>query len=146
MPIVEACPGANKGDMELKNIIKSELMREHLQNDSISFNRPINDWLAEAEQNLDSKKPTGHIGASHNAGEEIINVDYIESVANKEERGGRPVCDSSVLPGVGKLYLPIETRLQDEASWVADVCRDVQIRLQPEEIVEGKRRCQHYFL
>lgn len=146
MPIAEAIPSANKDDIELKNIIKSELMREHLQNDSISFNRPIIDWLTESEEKLEKKKPTGHLGTSHSEAEEIIVVDDIESVPNKGERGGRPLDDSSALPEVGKLYLPIETRFQDEASWVADVCRDVQIRLQPEEIVEGMRIGEIYFV
>lgn len=141
-PTVDAITSDNKADIELKNIIKSELLREHLQNDSISFNRPIIDWLAEAERKLEMKQYDGNECASENANatEEIVIVDDIESVENKDEhRVVRPLNDSFVTDA-GKLHLPIEARFQTESSWITDVCRDVQIRLQSEEMVEGKKQ------
>lgn len=137
-PTVDATPSENKDDIELKNMIKSELMREHLRNDSISFNRPITDWLAEAERNLDTRKQDGTKCDSGNAIEEIVIVDDIECVSKRESYVGRQLIESSAVEAK-KLHLPIETRFQDECSWITDVCRDAQIRLQSEEIVEGKR-------
>lgn len=141
MPTIDAMPSENQDDSELKNIIKSELMREHLQNDSISFNHPIINWLGEAEQKLETKKHDRSESGSDNASEEIIVVDDIENVANKDDRCSR-LNDSNVI-GTGKLHLPIEMRFQDESSWITDVCRDVQFRLQPEEITEGKTKLSH---
>lgn len=138
-PTVEATPSENRGDIELMNMIKSELMREHLRNDSISFNRPITDWLAEAERNLDTRRQDGTKCDSDNAIDEIVIVDDIECVESKgESRVGRQLNESSEVEAK-KLHLPIETSFQDECSWITDVCRDAQIRLQSEEIVEGKR-------
>lgn len=138
MPTIDTIPLGNQDDSELKNIIKSELMREHLQNDSISFNHPIIKWLDEVEQKMKTKKHDRSECDSDNASEEICVVDVIENVANKNDR----LNDSSVI-NAGKLYLPVEARFQNESSWITDVCRDVQFRLQPEEIVEGKTTLSH---
>lgn len=133
MPISDVIQSANKDGSELKEIVKSELLREHLQNDSISFNRPIVGWLTEAERNLESRKRESNDGDHEHTMDEIVIIDDVESVANKQEN---QLNDAHAIEA-GKLYLPIETRFQDECSWITDMCRDVQTRLQPEEIVEG---------
>lgn len=108
-------------------------MRERLQNDSISFNRPMIEWLDEAEGKLATRKSDGNESGSDNTAEDID----IEGIESKEEyRVCRPLNDNNTVDA-GKLFLPIETRFQDESSWITDMCRDVQIRLQSEEIVDG---------
>lgn len=138
MPSVDATPSDNKDKSELKSIIKSELMREHLQNDSISFNRPIIDWLDKAEQNLETRKHDGKVGDVEDTIEEMIIVDDIGSGEPNEGKQLSSRLNAGSTVDAGKLHLPIDARFQEESSWITDICRDVQIRLQPEEIVEGK--------
>lgn len=138
MPSVDATPSDNKDESELRSIIKSELLREHLQNDSISFNRPIIDWLEKAEQNLEMMKHDGKVGDMDDTVEEMIIVDDIESEGSNEGKLRSSRLNAGSTIEAGKLHLPIDPRFQEESSWITDICRDVQIRLQPEEILEGK--------
>lgn len=123
---------STRDDSELKNIIKTELMREHLQNDTISFNRSIVDWIASAERQLDTENPDKHHIAV--AAEEIVIVDDDEGAA--DIRVCRPSNGDNVTDA-GKTYLPMETDYLNESSWITEICRDAQIRLQSEEVVKG---------
>lgn len=117
-------------------------MREHLQNDTISFNRSIFDWIGSAERRLDTENPDKHHIAV--AAEEIVIVNDDEGAA--DERVCRPSNGDNVTDA-GKTYLPMETEYLNESSWITEICRDAQIRLQSEEVVKGmyhSNRCRSH--
>lgn len=118
---------------DLKQIIKTEINREHLQNDTISFNHAVNVWIAKAEDRLqtgDIKKRPLFIE------DDVIIVDDIDTKFDQRKCSSSVKCNK--LEGESNALLPIPDHLQNEFSYVTDVCRDVQVKLEPVEIVEGR--------
>lgn len=113
-----------ENDQNVRDIVKSQLMKEHLQNDVISFNTKVLKWVAGVEENADKcQKQTND--------EEIIIVDdQIDDVSNKKFTSPTKANNNS-------LQLPIQSGF-DEIMWINEVCRRTQIRFQPEEIEEGE--------
>lgn len=108
----------------VRDIVKSAIMREHLQNDIISFNTNLQKWMAQVDAN-ERKYLHPEID------EQIINID-IENDEDAEQMNVSPK-KANHLGG----YLPIG-RESDEIMWINEVCRKMQIRFDQEEIVDGK--------
>lgn len=107
-------------------MVKSELMREHLHNDIISFNNKLINWIEGVED-------TGIKCSNHITNDEIISVDEQD-----DEDSGRSQTSPTK---AGKNYLQVAVQTgHDEMMWIHEVCRRTQIRFQQEEIVEGKER------
>lgn len=108
----------------VRDIVKSELMREHLQNDIISFNARLRRWIAQVETNeikcLNQK-----------LGDQIIDIDI------ENDDGPDPKEISPKKANDQCMQLPI-AKGSDELPWINEICRKMQIQFGQEEIVEGK--------
>lgn len=107
----------------VRDIVKSELMREHLQNDIISFNSNLKNWISQAESN--------EMKCSSQKIDDTIDVD----IENDEQSS--PTNVSPMKPNSNCMELPIANG-SDEVTCINEVCRKMQIRFDQEEIVGGK--------
>lgn len=107
----------------VREIVKSELIREHLQNDIISFNKKLTKWIDDVEENVTK----GMLRSLH---DDIIVVD--DEDANGEDKK----YTSPLKTNKNCMQLPIQC--QNEVLWINEVCRRTQIRFGQEEIVEGE--------
>lgn len=108
----------------VRDIVKSEIMREHLQNDIISFNTNLKNWISQIESN-EIKCVNQKIG------EQIIDID----IENDEESDQREISPKKANNHC--MQLPI-VKGSDEIMWINEVSRKMQIRFDQEEIVDGK--------
>lgn len=115
-------PTANAENVH--EIVKSEIMREHLQNDIISFNTRLRNWIARVETN-EMKCLNKKIG------DQIIDID-IENDAESDQKEISPKKVNNHC-----MQLPITTG-SNELMWINEVTRKMQIRFGQEEIVDGK--------
>lgn len=115
----------------VRDIVKSEIMREHLQNDIISFNTRLRNWITETET-IEMKHLNRKIG------DQIIEIDIdIENDEGSEQKEPSPKKVNN-----NCIQLPI-VKGSNEVMWINEVCRKMQIRFGQEEIVDGKF-CQTY--
>lgn len=112
-------------ELNVHEIVKSELMKEHLHNDTISFNAKLTKWLDDVEENVSK----GIIKAIND--ERIIVVDDDEDELNQSKRKASPL-----KPSKSHVQLPIQR--PDEIMWINEICRKMQIRFEQEEIADGK--------
>lgn len=118
-----------------KDVIKNELIKEHLQNDTISFNHRIKEWLDVAEAKLLKIRKENVSVADDILDTEIIDVDDLSDTTSSSTKMKYLDCKEEYS---NKLVLPVENNLQNEFSWIRDLCRGLQIKIQPEELVEGR--------
>lgn len=118
-----------------KDMIKNELIKEHLQNDTISFNHRTKEWLDEADAKLYKIKKENVQNARDVFDSEIIDVDQIANASSSKVKRGFLEYEKEYC---NKLTLPVENDMRNEFSWIRDMCRSIQIKIQPEELVEGK--------
>lgn len=112
--------------LNIRDIVKSEIMREHLQNDAISFNTKLVKWIEGVEE---SEMKC----LNQSFDEKFINVDSeIEEIPDKK-------FTSPLKTNKNCLQLPIENGL-GEITWINEVCRKMQVRFEQEEIVEGESK------
>lgn len=108
----------------VRDIVKSELMREHLQNDIISFNARLRRWMSQVETNemkcLNQK-----------LGDQIVDIDI------ENDDGADPKEISPKKANDHCMQLPI-VKGADELLWINEVCRKMEIRFGQEEIVDGE--------
>lgn len=115
----------NENEPNVRDMVKSELLKEHLQNDTISFNTKITKWLDETEENVSK-------GFIKKLDESIVIVD-------DDDEGEMLKNKTSPLKMKKNLVqLPIQGE-HDEIMWINEVCRRTQIRFEQEEIVEGEK-------
>lgn len=112
----------------LKELIQSEINREHLQNDTISFNTIVSSWISKTE---DQFQINGCKAFSKSNDDDIIDVDNIDS---ESDAPAKKNVDNNT-----SLELRTNDTLQMECAWVTEICHSAQIKLQPEEIVPGKK-------
>lgn len=112
-----------ENEANVRENVKSELMKEHLQNNTISFNTKITKWLDEMDKNVSK----GLIKSMDNS---IIVVDEDED--ELKQKNTSPLKINRNL-----LQLPIQSG-HDVIMWINDICRRTQTRFEQEEIVEGE--------
>lgn len=111
-----------QSEQNVRDMVKSELIREHLQNDTISFNKKLTKWIDEVEETSKNVKEL--------MDDEIIIVD-------DEETDDQLKKDSSPLKfGENCIHLPLQSG-HDELMWINEEFRKMQIRFGQEEIIEG---------
>lgn len=106
-------------DKNVQEIVKSELEREQLHSNIISFNTQLTNWLQTTE--IETKPLQKHI-FDH----ELINVDECSNDDDEHSKRSRihKMSKSS--------NHTIPHSLSTELLWVTDICRRSQINLQPE--------------
>lgn len=107
----------------VRDIVKSELMREHLESDVISFNRKLVKWIDEWDSN-------GVNGLKQATNEPIIVVDELDDDKTEAKHANASTSDNKLV------QLPIQKGI-DEIMWINDTCRKMQIRFDEEEIASG---------
>lgn len=120
---------------DLKQMIQTEINREHLMNDTISFNHSVNVWLAKAADSLKTDDTKHKFRLSIDDDEGIVVDDDDNASAEKQKLADIKATEKKP---VAELLVP--DNLRTECSWIVDICRSVQLKLQPEEIVNGKQR------
>lgn len=111
----------------LKDLIKQHIKEERLKNITITFNNKINDFIKQ----YDDLTLTYSITSSSSP-LEIIDVDG-ETETPTIELKAKPTQVTS-----DKLVFDVNKIMQSGGMLVNDICNDIHIKLQPEEIVEGK--------
>lgn len=126
----ETVKSKSNEDKNVQEIVKSELEREQLHTNVISFNTQLTNWLQATES--ETKPLQRHIMDS-----ELINVD---ECSNDDEEHSK---QSKIhrMPKSSNQATPLS--LNTELLWINDICRRSQINLQPEETNEGKKI--HFF-
>lgn len=116
----------------VREMVKSELIREHLENDVISFNTKLVKWMENAEENVTKD----------------FKLQFDENIDVVDEDGDGELDKHRISPlksDKNCLQMPIESG-HDEVLWINEICRRMQIRFDQEEIVEGKlKEAKHYF-
>lgn len=113
-----------KPEQNVREMVKSELIREHLQNDSISFNKKLTKWIDDVEESVTK-------GLLRSTDDEIVVVDNDDD--EKEQ------CKKHISPlKTSKNCLDLPSQSHTEVMWINEVCRRTQIRFGQEEIVEGE--------
>lgn len=113
-------------------MVKSELIREHLQNDTISFNTRLTNWI----ENVEGTRTKSAFKSFDN---QIVIVDDDDDDDCKGKVTEHKSKDS------GFSHLLIDNKFQTELSWINDICRRLQIRFEPEAITEGKFNVQKLY-
>lgn len=106
------------------NEVKSEMPLEHSHTDVISFNTKLLKWI-EGVEDAAMKCMIQSID------EQILVVD------ENEDDDTHNKSTSPMKTNNNCMQLPIENGLS-EIMWINEVCRKMQIRFEPEEIIEGK--------
>lgn len=110
-------------NQNIREIVKSEIMRENLQNNAISFNTNLVEWIEGIEAS-ETKC------LSVLADEKFIIVDnVIEECENFTSP--HPLYSNNCL------QFPIENG-SNEIRWINELCRKMQVRFEQEEIVDGE--------
>lgn len=112
-----------KSEPNVREMVKSELIREHLQNDIISFNRKLTKWIDDVEENVTK-------GSFKSTDEKIIVVDDDDDDEHDKKHTSPLKLNNNCM------QLPIQN--QSEVMWINEVCRRTQIRFGQEKIVEGE--------
>lgn len=113
-------------EQNIREMVKTELIQEHLQTDVISFNTKLMNWIENVEENVMK-------GAMQPIDEQIINVDEDDDDQNERRISPLKVNRNS-------MEMPIQSG-HNELLWINEICRRMKIRFEPEEIVEGKWLC-----
>lgn len=116
----------------LKELIQTEINREHLQNDTISFNTIVSSWITKTEEEFQLKDRKSFPRPND---DEIVVVDDIDDESDAAAQAKRKNAGDK-----SSLESRIPDNLQMESSWITEICRISQIKLQPEEIVSGKKK------
>lgn len=74
----------------------------------------------------------------------VINVDDDDDDKNQTV-DVRRVTEEPVISNRAKVWMALDTSKQAEAALVAEVCHSTQVKLVPEEIVEGRCHRIHFF-
>lgn len=116
---------------QLKDMIKQHIKAEQLKNVTITYNNKIKDFL----QKYDDLTSTCAIPSTGSL--EFVDVDgdetpNVEVKTNPTQVGG------------DKLVLDVNKIIQSGGQLVNDVCHDIQISLDKEEIVDGWFSCEFY--
>lgn len=102
------------------------MIREHLQNDVISFNTRLTNWLDQIEENSKTIITKVH-------DDEVVVVDG--DAMHLERKSGK----SKISASLSCLHLPIESSYEKELMWINDISRRSQIKFGSEEIVQGNK-------
>lgn len=109
-------------------MVKTQLEREQLQCNVISLNTQLTNWLDTMEKQTKSIKKSI-------ADEEFIDIDgYSEDELNKNQSKQKKFAQMSN----GAVLHPISDALRTETMWINEICRRLQINLQPESLIEGE--------
>lgn len=114
----------------LKEIVKHEINRSHATTSSLSLNHDVYNWIQECRKN----------NAINFIENEIINVDEVELKGHNNQhpvKSRHKHFNVETLRNEGDTLLAIEKSISKEAEWVANLCSEVQHKLQPEQIVPG---------
>lgn len=134
-PLSETNTASKLTTASYKDIIKDELIREHLQNDTISFNHRIRNWLNDADTKLYKIRKESVQNDKPILNSEVIIVDDEVDALNSSK--DKVALLESKEENLSKDILPVKNDMQNEYLWVRDICRNLQIKYQPEEIIEG---------
>lgn len=113
-----------KPEQNVREMVKSELIREHLQNDIISFNKKLTKWIDDVEESVTE-------GSLRTTDDEIVVVDADDDEEEQSKKHSSPLKTS-------KNCLELPNQTHNEVMWINEVCRRTQIRFGQEEIVEGR--------
>lgn len=108
----------------VRDIVKSEIMREHLQNDIISFNSNLKNWMMQVESN--------EMKCLNQKLDDTVKIDIEHADDESNQNNISPKKANNHW-----MELPIAKR-SNEVMWINEVCRKMQIRFGQEEIVDGK--------
>lgn len=119
---------------QLSNIIKKEIKRERMMyHRSISYNSRISNWI---NQWFDCRKNQKHVSGSYRLNEnDIINVDDIDDFIKQPKIKLEPNVNHNINE---KTQETILLSSDTDGAWISKICQDVQVKLKPEEIIEGK--------
>lgn len=115
---------------ELKNIIKNEINRVRQQKvTTITHNHEIYDWINRfVDHQLSTVKDEAPINV----------IDDGDDQDQKTNRLGSLSSQTTIVSDEKKqLWLPLPASLEKETQFVTDICDEIGIRLQPEELIEG---------
>lgn len=110
------------------------MKREQSQHETLTVNQRIVDWLNEWNKKRLHRRLATDDGL-------VINVDDDDDKveAKKSVVGGGKVKDVSEVKSLRPIaWLPLDSQLKAENALVTEVCHSMQIKLPPEEIVQGK--------
>lgn len=126
--LFETIKPKSDADKNVHEMVRTELEREQSQCNVISLNAQVKNWLETFETQT---KSTDKLIADN----EIINVDeYIDDALDKNHT---QQSKRTQLVNGATVY-PIPNALSTETMWINDICRRLQINLQPELLVEGE--------
>lgn len=109
----------------IKDMIKQHIKEEQLKNMTITFNNKINDFIKEHDDIIRTYSITS------SSPMELVDIEGDnEQPPNTEEKPEQSNSD--------KLVLDVNKIMQSGGMLVNDICKDIQIKLHQEEIVEGK--------
>lgn len=128
-----------QAEPNVRDMIKSELIREHLQNDTISFNTRMNNWI----QVIEETTLKGSNSAFKTIEDQIIVVD--DDDRNDSDETKKSINQLTQQKQSNLTHLLTDNRYQNELMWINDICRRSQIRFEPEQIEEGKTMLKFVF-
>lgn len=134
-PVLSVQNNHVKQENSIKDMIKSTIEQEHLQNDGLTFNQPILSWLTTAENKIEKFYSEKNQRKSIVDDTIIVVDDDDETHANVMSPSQRFCMDDA--SAKRKLYLSIDSNSSDECSWINEMCRSIRMNLRPEEIVDG---------
>ncbi|XP_055309470.1 YEATS domain-containing protein 2 [Sitodiplosis mosellana] len=109
-------------EQNVREMVKSELIREHLQNDIISFNKKLTKWIDDVEENVTKD-------LLRSMDDKVVVVD--------DDDEEEPLKKNTSPLKIQKNCLQLPNQCHNEVMWINEVCRRTQIRFGQEEIVEG---------
>lgn len=133
----QATASESKPSADLRQMIQSEINREHLHNETITLNHMVKAWISKTEDAMrtdhDSK-----IGVRAPVDDELIVVDDDEATAVNVKTEATGTAGNGVTMG-NKGYLRLPENRQTECSFVDEICRSAEIKLQPEAVANGEQ-------
>lgn len=116
----------------LSSLVKDEIKRENqLCFKTITPHNKVSDWANETWSNINRY-------FDENDHELIIDVENVDDDVSEEMNAQTSYINTSPLKyKSGKVWFPIRKNLEYGANFVQTTCQEAQIRLQPEEIING---------
>lgn len=110
----------------LKDLIKQHMKAEQLKNVTLTYNNKVSDFI-EKYDNLTRTYSITSTGPL-----EIVDVDGANETPNIDQK------TKLTQPCSDELVLDVNKIMQSGGMLVNDICHDIQIKLEKEEIVDGK--------
>ncbi|TMW41283.1 hypothetical protein DOY81_013638 [Sarcophaga bullata] len=137
-PVIKSLPRPGEQILESENgtkdfmdLVKSELKQEHLQYDTLTDQQKVRKWVNKIWHTLEDYE-------HHEDENQIIDIDVItEEPKNDKKCIAKDVTPSKhyPLPNLD-FYMPPPPELEHSCELVSDICKDLSIKLNHEELVK----------